>query len=132
MSQSLQKKKRTFFVPLFYLKKDFFYHLCFISMYSILNTISKYTYFYVLRITSYTFLLAFKLGKSLQSILNIKMSNLQKIDVYNFQYKINAWDVMNLFFPSHKCINKCINQSINKQIKQHQRSILYLLDFTRT
>ena len=59
-------------------------------MYSILNTISKYTYFYVLRITSYTFLLAFKLGKSLQSILNIKMSNLQKIDVYNFQYKINA------------------------------------------
>ena len=60
-------------------------------MYSILNTISKYTYFYVLKnITSYTFLLAFKLGKSLQSILNIKMSNLQKIDVYNFQYKINA------------------------------------------
>ena len=40
-------------------------------MYSLLNTLSKYTYFYISRnITSYTFLLAFKNVKSLQCILN--------------------------------------------------------------
>ena len=42
-------------------------------MYSALNTLSKYTYFYVSKnITSYTFLLVFKIFKSLQYILKIQ------------------------------------------------------------
>ena len=40
-------------------------------MYSVLNTLSEYTYFYIPKdITSYTFLLVFKIVESPQSILN--------------------------------------------------------------
>ena len=38
--------------------------------------------------------------------LNVKMSNLPKLDVYNFKHKISVGNVMKLFFLSHKCINK--------------------------
>ena len=39
-------------------------------MYSVLNTLSEYTYFYISKnITSYTFLLVFKIVESLQCIL---------------------------------------------------------------
>ena len=42
----------------------------FISMYSVLNTLSEYTYFYKSKnIPSYTFLLVFKIVKSSQCIL---------------------------------------------------------------
>ena len=45
--------------------------MCFIWMYSVLNTISEYTYFYISKnIASYTFLLAFKIDDSLQCIRN--------------------------------------------------------------
>ena len=44
--------------------------MCFISMYSVLNTLSEYTYFYISKdITLYTFLLVFKIMESLQCIL---------------------------------------------------------------
>ena len=44
--------------------------MCFISVYSVLNTLSEYTYFYISKnITSYTFLLVFKIGQNLQCIL---------------------------------------------------------------
>ena len=44
--------------------------MCFISMYSVLNTLSEYTYFYISKdITLYTFLLVFKIIESLQCIL---------------------------------------------------------------
>ena len=40
-------------------------------MYSLLNTLSEYTYFYISKnITSHTFLLVFKIVESLQCILN--------------------------------------------------------------
>ena len=40
-------------------------------MYSVLNTLSKYTYFYISKnITSYTFSLVSKIVESLQCILN--------------------------------------------------------------
>ena len=41
-------------------------------MYNVLNTLSEYTYFYISKnITSYTFLLVFKIVESLQCILNL-------------------------------------------------------------
>ena len=40
------------------------------------------------------------------SILNIKMPNLPKSDVYKFKYKFNVRNTMKLFFLSHKCIDK--------------------------
>ena len=44
-------------------------------MYSVLNKLSKYTYFYISKkITSYIFLLAFKIVESLQCILMIDMT----------------------------------------------------------
>ena len=42
-----------------------------LKMYSVLNTLSEYTYFYMSKnITSYIFLLVFKIVESLQCILN--------------------------------------------------------------
>ena len=47
-----ERKKRAFFVPLIL--------LCFISMYSVLNALSEYTYFYISNyITLYTFTACF-------------------------------------------------------------------------
>ena len=41
-------------------------------MYTVLNTLSEYTYFYISKnITSYTFLLGFKIVQSLQCILKL-------------------------------------------------------------
>ena len=43
-------------------------------MYSVLNTLSEYTFFYISKnITSYTFLLIFKIVESLPCILNTKV-----------------------------------------------------------
>ena len=47
--------------------------MCFISMYNALNTPSEYTYFYISKdITSYTFLLVFKIVESLQCLYKIR------------------------------------------------------------
>ena len=53
--------------------------MCFISVYSVLNTLSEYTYFYILKsITSYTFLLVYKIVESLQCILKWKSNSVYK------------------------------------------------------
>ena len=69
---SSRKKKRGHFCTVYFVRKNFFKHLCFISIYSVLNTLSKYTYFYISENnTSYTSLLVFKIIESLQCILSI-------------------------------------------------------------
>ena len=40
----------------------------------------------------------------------------QKIDVYNFRYKISVGILMKLFFLTHKCINKKVHKLVHKQI----------------
>ena len=49
------------------------------------------------------------------SILQVKTPHLQKIDAYNFIYKINFANLMKLFFLSHKCIKK-VHKLVHKQI----------------
>ena len=62
-------KKRGFFV--LFVRRKYFSHLCFMSMYSVLNTLAEYTIFYISKNnTSCTFLLVFKIWESLQCILN--------------------------------------------------------------
>ena len=74
MSWSSQRRKQGIFCTAYFVWRKFFWHLCFTSLYSILNTLSEYTYFYILRnITLYTFLLAFKIVKSLQCIFKYKI-----------------------------------------------------------
>ena len=59
MSWSQRKKKRAFFVP-FVLCEGHFFNIYFITIYSVLNTLSEYTYFYISEnITSYTFFCLF-------------------------------------------------------------------------
>ena len=71
MSWSLQKKEEDIFCTFYFVGTNFFQHLYFISMYSVLNTLSEYTYFYISKkITLCTFLLIFKIVESLQCILN--------------------------------------------------------------
>ena len=56
MSWNSQKKKEGIFCTIYFVRKNFVEHLRFISMYSVLNTLSKYTYFYASQnFTSYYF-----------------------------------------------------------------------------
>ena len=68
-------KKRIFFIPFILSEGNIFKeidHLCFISMNSVLNILSEYTYFYKSKNnTSYTFLLVFKIVERLQCILKL-------------------------------------------------------------
>ena len=61
-----ERKKRAFLVP-FILSNRKFLHLCFISMYSVLNTLSDYKYFYISKKTLLhtPVLLVFKIVESL-------------------------------------------------------------------
>ena len=71
MIWSSRKKKEGNFLYRFFLPKGNIFIISFISMYSALNILSEYTYFYISKnITSYTFLLAFEIVKRLQCILN--------------------------------------------------------------
>ena len=47
MSSSLRKKKEGIFRTVYFAQMNFFKHLRFISMYSVLNTLSEYTSFYM-------------------------------------------------------------------------------------
>ena len=63
--------KRAFLYRLFCLNNCFLKNWRFISVYSVLNKLSEYKYFYMSKnITSYTFLLIFKNVESLHCILN--------------------------------------------------------------
>ena len=79
LAGACKRKKRAFFVPLILSEVDLFKHLCIISMYGVLNTLSEYTYFYVSKnITSYKFLLVFKIAEGLQYIRKAQLLLFQK------------------------------------------------------
>ena len=73
MSWSSRKKKKGVFCTVYFARRKFFEIFNFsISMYSVLNTLSEYIYFYISKnITSYTFVFVFKIVKSLQCILKV-------------------------------------------------------------
>ena len=79
MSWSSRKKKEDIFCTIYFIRMEDFYDLCFISMYSALNALLEYTYFYLSKnITSCTFvhaLLVFKIVESLQCILKKQRLN---------------------------------------------------------
>ena len=63
-------KGKTFFLLFILYEKNFFKHLCFISMYGVLSTLSEYMYFYISKnISSYNFLLVFEIIESFQCVL---------------------------------------------------------------
>ena len=63
MSWSSRKKKEGIFSTVYFVRRKFF------NIY-VLNTLSEYTYFYISKhITSYTFLLDFKIVESFQCVL---------------------------------------------------------------
>ena len=97
ISWSLQRKKEGISCTIYFVRRNFFQHLCFLPIYSVLNTFriyikklygpflwmgfnclrarailrKQFTFYISKSITSYTFLLVFKIVKSLQCILNL-------------------------------------------------------------
>ena len=59
MSRSSRKKKEGIFCTVYFVQIEFFEHFWFSSIYSALNTLSEYTYFYIKNINSYTFVACF-------------------------------------------------------------------------
>ena len=72
MSLSSTKKKEGIFRTVYFVRREFFQDLCFISMYSVMNTLYVYTYFYIQKISKLhkLLLLVSKIIVSLQCILN--------------------------------------------------------------
>ena len=92
MSWSSQKKNEGIFCTFYFVRKKFFQHLCFILMYSVLNTRSEYTYFYISKnITSYTFLLVLKIVESRQCILKNKYTfTSYKTTLFHIDYQSSS------------------------------------------
>ena len=54
MNWSSRKRKESIFCTIYFVRRKFFLNLCFISIYSVLNTLSEYTYFYMSKILLHT------------------------------------------------------------------------------
>ena len=81
ISWSSRKKKEGIFCTAYFVRRKFFLHLCFMSMYSVLNTLSKYTYSYISKTLIHAlFCLFLKTVESLQCILN-EIKNLQSAKI---------------------------------------------------
>ena len=73
MRWSSTNKKEGICCIVYFVWRKNFKHLCFISMYSVLNTLSKYAYFYTSKnITLNIFLLVFKIAERLRCIFKSK------------------------------------------------------------
>ena len=93
MSWSLRKKKEGIFCTVYFDRRNFFLHLCFISILSVLNTLSEYKYFYISKsISSYTFLLVFKIDENLQCIFKY---------VWPFQWTLGTKGLRTCAFRTH-------------------------------
>ena len=113
----LAKEKRGHFLYCSFYLKDIFKHLCFISMYSVLNTLSEYTYFYISKnITSYTFLLVFKIVESLQCILE-----------WNFIPQVISSNTVWLIAVSAKADSRkmLISSTLSKIINQRDTNLFH-------
>ena len=74
-------------------------------MYSVLNTLSEYTYFYISRnITSYTLLFVFKIVESFQGILKIE-------DGVKKNYKVSRLMALLDIFPAGNYMFKVKNRN---------------------
>ena len=72
MSWSSRNRKQGMFCTVYFTRRKIFKHLRFILTYSVLNTFSYYTYFYISKnIISYTILLVFKTVDSLQCMQGV-------------------------------------------------------------
>ena len=93
MSWSSRKKKKGIFCIVYFVRMKFFKDLRFISMYSVLNTHSEYTYFYISKKHFFKhFCCLFLIDESLQCILN---SHFEKEELY-----------FSLIFSFHYCLVK--------------------------
>ena len=89
MSWISWKKKECILWEVYFVWKTFLQHLCFISMHTVLDKLSEYTYFYIPKnITLYTFLLVFKilwgLCEHLRNFLLFKFSATKNPSNYLF------------------------------------------------
>ena len=102
MSWSSRKKKECIFLTLI-LSEGIFLNIYFMSIYSVLNTLSEHTYFYISKnIISYTFLLVFNIVQILHSILKkIKSDDKTKCKTFYSYSKaetvINEGDIDEVF-----------------------------------
>ena len=100
MSRSSRKKKKGIFCTVYFVRREFFKHLCLSSMYSILDTLSEYTYFYISKKhyfihfrclflkASNTFVAYFKNVESLQCILSMREITMPLSD-QNYKSQLN-------------------------------------------
>ena len=68
-------ENKIIFCTVNFIRREFFKDLCFISMYSVLNTLSEYTCFYILKTLLHTLLLlVFKIVESLQLLQTYELA----------------------------------------------------------
>ena len=91
MSWSSRKKKEGIFCTAYFIQKKFFSHLCFTSVYSVLNKLSEYTYFYISKnIALCTFYLFLKPSKAFSVIFKTFWFYSESIIFYACECRGNA------------------------------------------
>ena len=100
MSWTWRKKKEDIFCKIYFVQRKLFYHLCFISMYRVLNTLSEYSYFDISKnITSYTFRLFLESSKAFSVSLSKKKNARQILTAENFEIT----KIVDIYNHRHRC-----------------------------
>ena len=101
-------------------------------MYGVLNTLSEYTYLYISKnITSYTFLLVFKIVESLQCILKLIKLSANVVDKY-LTGIINL-DILQSYFSdgAKNALVRPIDNNKDKQNMENYRPVSILNGFSK-
>ena len=118
----LAKEKRRHFLYRWFWPKEFFFNMFFISLYSVLNTLSEYTYFYLSKnITSYIFLLFRKIIESLQCIMKHYWA-IQMPGVYNIT---EFYKCLNVLSP--EIMSEILAVSKRRYNTRHYNLFLWLI-----
>ena len=95
-----ERKKRLLYRLL--CSKEIFLTLCFILMYSVLNTLSEYTYFYISKKLYFVHFSLLVLTSSSVSSSMVKMSRSQQQHLFKFRFGLE------ILFVKSKEIHKCL------------------------
>ena len=101
-------------------------------MYGVLNTLSEYTYLYISKnITSYTFLLVFKIVESLQCILKLIKLSANVVDKY--LTSIINLDILQSYFSdgAKNALVRPIDNNKDKQNMENYRPVSILNGFSK-
>ena len=136
------ERKKSIFCTIFFSQRKFF-NICFISKYSVLNTLSEYTYFYIWKNNTLCFvLLLFKIVRSSHQRCSVRNSVLRNFIKFTGKYLYQSFFFYKLARPEtlfkkrlwHRCFlvifakflrTPFLQNNSGKLLLNHQKPSLY-------